>query len=111
MKEIEVVDQETGEIKLFKQRSYMSKHGCINYDPIKHFSEGDGPFDEMIEFAWWGTFPHLRGNYNLDDNVIYNEVIKWCEENCQGLVYGNHLSGKFSFEIEEDAFAFRLRWE
>ena len=61
---------------------------------------------------------HDESNFNATikeissyDVTEFNDIYKWCEENCKGLIYFNHLSYSFKFELEVDAMAFRLRWD
>ena len=46
---------------------------------------------------------------------VYHEMMQWCEENCSGEFDGSDYSlatrlGKFTFELETDAMAFKLKW-
>lgn len=103
MKEVEKINEEGILTIWHKRMSSMSKSACINYD-----KEKDPPtkyiIDNMVEFKWWGNFDSLK------DKDLCEEAKEWCKENCNGLVYGNHYSGSFKFELKEDAFAFRMRW-
>ena len=58
----------------------------------------------MVEMLFFGDFG------NLKSAVRPEEIIAWCEENCEGLVYLNKLSYKMEFELEGDALVFKLRW-
>lgn len=103
MKEVKKINKETGKLTIWHERISMSKSACINYDEEKDPSTKH-IIDNMVEFEWWGKFD------NLKDERLFDEAKEWCEENCNGLVYGNHLSGSFKFELKEDAFAFKMRW-
>ena len=56
--------------------------------------------------------PHRVYVYNEDDpdtDGNFYERLDWCDEHCEGLYYLiNSWSG--GFEIEEEAFAFKMRW-
>ncbi len=86
-----------GVIEIVEEHSYISRAICINY--IK------GPDEEkMVEMVWWGKFDHLK------NDTPPEEIIKWCQENCNGLIYFNYQSYSAKFELEEDVMAFKLRW-
>jgi len=101
MKEVEKINEE-GVLTIWHERISMSKSACINYDKEKDPPKGLA-IDNMVEFEWRGNFDSLR------DKDLYEEAKEWCKENCSGLIYGNRF-GHFSFELSEDAFAFRMRW-
>lgn len=93
------VKNKDGEIEIHEEYSYISRNACINY--IEQVEDEDF----MAQMVWWGNFGHL-----IDEHIEYEELKKWCEENCEGLIYINSLSYRVQFEIEEDVVAFRLRW-
>jgi len=91
------------EKKIINEQKWISRHVCINYDPnavMKNIS-----MDDMVELVWGDVFETLK-----DNNELRIEAIVWCAENCKGLVYANRFSGRFEFELEFDAAAFKLRW-
>lgn len=93
------VKNKKGETEIHEEYSYISCHSCINY------TGGGNADDNMVGMIWWGNFGHL-----FDEHIEYDELMKWCEENCEGLVYINGLSYRVQFEFEEDVMAFKLRW-
>lgn len=104
------VDDKPVETKIIASQQWISRHVCVNYDPDSPL-DGQTDFDDMVELVWEGVFKDLiDGNISNDSNTLHVEAILWCEENCKGLVYANRFSGRFKFELIEDAMAFKLRW-
>ncbi len=95
----------TGELsRVYSAENYwISRHACLNYDENEII--GAGPMDDMVEMVCREEHKDMAHNVTL-----FDEAVLWCKENCEGLIYANLLSGKFDFEIEADAFAFKMRW-
>lgn len=91
--------------KVWEVLRYVSRINCINYNAKKHLLDADDFMGDMVQLNWWGKFDNLKMN-----DILFNEVVEWCKENCEGLVNGNPFSGTFEFELETDAMAFVLRW-
>jgi len=87
------------EKKIINEQKWISRHVCINYN------RNTIMMDDMVELVWSSVFETLK-----DNNELRIEAILWCRENCKGLVYANRFSGRFEFELENDAVAFKLRW-
>ena len=52
-----------------------------------------------------------RMSYSVKLNIKPNiSMATWCQENCEGLWFGTDTTIYWTFELELDAFAFKLRW-
>ena len=81
-------------------------------------------YSEYFYKIYMNEMPALDAGYTLNewlgDKVLNGEIFEWCEENLLGIwsFYVNntgtgqmHLTHfYFSFALEQDAIAFKLRW-
>ena len=50
-------------------------------------------------------------SYSVKLNIKPNiSMADWCDENCDGLWFGTDTNMFWTFELEFDAVAFKLRW-
>lgn len=58
---------------------------------------------------------YYRHRVNITKNITnqqMQEMVVWCEENCNGLwKANNHFCNYFQFEDDKDALMFSLRWQ
>ena len=71
-----------------------------------------GSLNDILSTRVKMEFPH-RVNFTTDDFPYdrHNEMIKWCEDNCQGIWrYETTYALYFQFDNDRDAMLFALKW-
>lgn len=68
----------------------------------------------MIDFDSWASVqfasPVVGDTFNRERVSMGIKVKKWCDENCKGKAMIDNVVGDVSFELEQDAIIFSLKY-